>query len=139
MISWFIEEHLAHWIIGIVGILAASVILLQRDRSVKEILTLFGLCGILIGMSVWLSSYLLFIASTVVLGLVVAWMGRDELVKGRLWIVIATLAGLTSAFIALFVGAREVLWGSVSVIGVSASAWVMSYRRSWTSHPLVDD
>jgi hypothetical protein len=64
-------------------------------------------------------------------GFLIAWMCRDELVVGRKWFKILTVAGFVIGLFFWFIGERVVAWTCGFVMVVSFVSYVKSFDKKW--------
>lgn len=123
-------------ILGLIATLTAILLLVQRDRSVGSFILLIGL-GSLAGASiVYIGHWLPSLGAVIAIGALVAWMGRDELVRGRRWFVALVLVSIIASFFS-FVRASPPLGALfLSMALIAGESLAASYWSALTHYPL---
>lgn len=65
-------------------------------------------------------------------GFLIAWMARDELVKGRRWFRILIIASVVGVSWFWLLGMREISWTFGFILVISMIALVKSQDKKWT-------
>ena len=123
---------LIYFFTALIAIATLGVILYQRDKSVFTILSIIATVIVSYFASVYVGRVFVFLIFAVLVGLLLAWHGRDELVAGRKWFRLLCILGIAATIISLVVKNYILSFSFMIIIIVSAMALWKSYDRKWT-------
>lgn len=135
---YFLDDNLARGIFGFILLTTLMLLIWQKDKSV------FGFLGIifsttLFGFLVIKTNFLVSILFFAIAGFCIAWMGRDELVKGRKWFVALFIVSVVIGVFYLFIGERALGESLFMMSIVSLASLATSYYKRVTGHPLPEE
>ena len=110
---------------------ALILVLLNKDSSFVGFVALIGVCVVSFFVAYYFQSLFLIVIFSAVIGLIVSYMGYDELVKGRKWFYFISISAFVLEIFEFVMGnSAEGFWlASVSLI--SFTSVVLSYNKKF--------
>ena len=75
--------------------------------------------------------YVIVVLLSIPVGLWIAWLARDELVKGRKWFKIVIVLSIVSGIAFAFLGKYNEMLALVVLVIISAVAYLKSFDKKW--------
>ena len=114
-------------------LIALIIVLFNKDSSFAGFVLLIGSCIVSFAIAYYFESLFLIVIFSAVLGLIVSYMGYDEIVKGRKWLYILAIGGFALEIIEFSMGNKIEGFWLASVSLMSFVGIVLSYNKRFLS------